>query len=181
MPNVHDLAPGANMRSVHRRVRVADSTYPMDTLMRLMFLKFRYRLGYESLCAEVSDSISWRRVSLTSRMPGRSPRGGSASPSSSAARPRSPTTTTGLCGQDVHLSVAGPVDEFVQDAVAASAGVAGQHYLGDLVLVCELREGIGRAALQRGEPAAELRCQRGVPGQHLVQVSGCRYGRDDCH
>jgi transposase, IS5 family len=26
-----------------------------------MFGKFRYRLGYESLCAEVSDSISWRR------------------------------------------------------------------------------------------------------------------------
>src|SRR5947207_6700550 len=26
-----------------------------------MFLKFRYRLGYESLCAEVSDSITWRR------------------------------------------------------------------------------------------------------------------------
>ena len=25
-----------------------------------MFLKFRYRLGYESLCREVSDSISWR-------------------------------------------------------------------------------------------------------------------------
>ncbi len=25
------------------------------------FLKHRYRLGYESLCAEVSDSISWRR------------------------------------------------------------------------------------------------------------------------
>src|SRR3954463_9029531 len=26
-----------------------------------MFLKFRYRLGYESLCREVADSISWRR------------------------------------------------------------------------------------------------------------------------
>jgi IS5 family transposase len=26
-----------------------------------MFLKSRYRLGYESLCAEVGDSISWRR------------------------------------------------------------------------------------------------------------------------
>jgi hypothetical protein len=26
-----------------------------------MFLKFRYRLGYESLCREVSDSITWRR------------------------------------------------------------------------------------------------------------------------
>jgi IS5 family transposase len=27
-----------------------------------VFLKFRYRLGYESLCAEVADSISWRRL-----------------------------------------------------------------------------------------------------------------------
>ena len=34
---------------------------PMATYLRLMFLKSRYRLGYESLCREVSDSISWRR------------------------------------------------------------------------------------------------------------------------
>ena len=34
---------------------------PAEWYLRLMFLKFRYRLGYESLCAEVSDSISWRR------------------------------------------------------------------------------------------------------------------------
>ena len=34
---------------------------PMECYLRLMFLKFRYRLGYESLCAEVSDSICWRR------------------------------------------------------------------------------------------------------------------------
>jgi len=34
---------------------------PMECYLRLMFLKFRYRLGYESLCAEVSDSITWRR------------------------------------------------------------------------------------------------------------------------
>ncbi len=33
----------------------------METYLRLMFLKFRYRLGYESLCREVSDSITWRR------------------------------------------------------------------------------------------------------------------------
>ncbi|EUA51186.1 hypothetical protein I552_2127 [Mycobacterium xenopi 3993] len=33
---------------------------PMETYLRLMFLKFRYRLGYESLCREVSDSITWR-------------------------------------------------------------------------------------------------------------------------
>jgi transposase, IS5 family len=31
---------------------------PIEYYLRLMFLKFRYRLGYESLCAEVSDSIS---------------------------------------------------------------------------------------------------------------------------
>ena len=30
---------------------------PMETYLRLMFLKFRYRLGYESLCREVSDSL----------------------------------------------------------------------------------------------------------------------------
>jgi IS5 family transposase len=34
---------------------------PMETYLRLMFLKFRYRLGYESLCREVADSIAWRR------------------------------------------------------------------------------------------------------------------------
>ena len=31
---------------------------PIETYLRMMFLKFRYRLGYESLCAEVTDSIS---------------------------------------------------------------------------------------------------------------------------
>ena len=34
---------------------------PVECYLRLMFLKFRYRLGYESPCAEVADSISWRR------------------------------------------------------------------------------------------------------------------------
>src|SRR5215470_3530428 len=34
---------------------------PAECYLRLMFLKFRHRLGYESLCAEVSDSISWPR------------------------------------------------------------------------------------------------------------------------
>ena len=34
---------------------------PMETYLRMMFLKCRYRLGYESLCREVSDSITWRR------------------------------------------------------------------------------------------------------------------------
>jgi len=34
---------------------------PMETYIRLMFLRFRYKLGFETLCAEVSDSIAWRR------------------------------------------------------------------------------------------------------------------------
>jgi transposase, IS5 family len=34
---------------------------PVEWYLRLMFLKFRHGLGFESLCAEVADSISWRR------------------------------------------------------------------------------------------------------------------------
>jgi IS5 family transposase len=41
--------------------RMGRPSIPMETYLRLMFLKFRYRLGYESLCREVADSISWRR------------------------------------------------------------------------------------------------------------------------
>ena len=34
---------------------------PIETYLRMMFLKFRYRLGFETLCREVTDSLSWRR------------------------------------------------------------------------------------------------------------------------
>ena len=40
--------------------RLGRPSTPMETYLRLMLLKFRYRLGYESLCREVSDSITWR-------------------------------------------------------------------------------------------------------------------------
>jgi transposase, IS5 family len=52
--------------------RVGRPSIPMETYLRLMFLKFRYRLGYESLCREVSDSISWQRfcrIPLGTRVP----------------------------------------------------------------------------------------------------------------
>jgi transposase, IS5 family len=45
---------------------------PVECYLRLMFLKFRYRLGFESLCAEVSDSITWRRfcrIPLDAKVP----------------------------------------------------------------------------------------------------------------
>jgi len=41
--------------------RIGRPSIPMETYLRLMFLKFRYRLGYESLCREVADSISGQR------------------------------------------------------------------------------------------------------------------------
>jgi IS5 family transposase len=60
---------------------------PIECYLRLMFLKFRYRLGYESLCAEVSDSISWRRfcrIGMDAKVP----------------HPTTLMTLTTRCGQD---------------------------------------------------------------------------------
>jgi IS5 family transposase len=45
---------------------------PIETYLRLMFLKYRYRLGFESLCREVADSITWQRfcrIPLGGRVP----------------------------------------------------------------------------------------------------------------
>jgi IS5 family transposase len=52
--------------------RVGRPSTPMEVYLRLMFLKFRYRLGYETLCREVADSITWRRfcrIPLDGRVP----------------------------------------------------------------------------------------------------------------
>jgi IS5 family transposase len=52
--------------------RIGRPSIPMETYLRMMFLKFRYRLGYESLCREVGDSISWQRfcrIPLGTRVP----------------------------------------------------------------------------------------------------------------
>jgi IS5 family transposase len=51
---------------------VGRPSIPVETYLRLMFLKVRYRLGYESLCREVTDSISWQRfarIPLGTRVP----------------------------------------------------------------------------------------------------------------
>ena len=56
----------------HFSPRMGRPSIPMETYLRLMFLKHRYRLGYETLCAEVSDSISWRRfcrIDIDARLP----------------------------------------------------------------------------------------------------------------
>ncbi len=41
--------------------RMGRPSVPTETYLRMMFLKFRYGLGYESRCREVGDSISWQR------------------------------------------------------------------------------------------------------------------------
>jgi transposase, IS5 family len=52
--------------------RTGRPTIPIETYLRLMFLKHRYGLGYETLCKEVSDSLTWRRfcrIALDGRVP----------------------------------------------------------------------------------------------------------------
>jgi IS5 family transposase len=51
------LAPWRSLFSA----RLGRPSVPIDTLLRLLYLKHRYGLGYESLCREVADSIGWRR------------------------------------------------------------------------------------------------------------------------
>lgn len=52
--------------------RVGRPTTPVATYVRMMYLKRRYKLGYETLVKEVKDSFTWRcfcRLSLEDRVP----------------------------------------------------------------------------------------------------------------
>ena len=52
--------------------RMGRPTTAVSTYLRMMYLKYRYRLGYEVLVKEVSDSIVWRRfchLTLGDRVP----------------------------------------------------------------------------------------------------------------
>jgi IS5 family transposase len=52
--------------------RLGRPSIPLETYLRMMFLKVRYQLSFESLCREVADSISWQRfcrISFGSRVP----------------------------------------------------------------------------------------------------------------
>jgi IS5 family transposase len=57
---------------VRLTARSGRPTIPIETYLRLMYLKYRYRLGYETLCREVADSFAWRRfcrIALDARVP----------------------------------------------------------------------------------------------------------------
>jgi len=52
--------------------RIGRPTIPVERYQRLMYLKFRYKFGYEALVSEVSDSIHWRlfcRIPLNEKVP----------------------------------------------------------------------------------------------------------------
>jgi IS5 family transposase len=52
--------------------RIGRPTIPVETYLRLMYLKFRYQLGFEVLVEEVKDSIKWRhfcRIPLEGKVP----------------------------------------------------------------------------------------------------------------
>jgi transposase, IS5 family len=52
--------------------RIGRPTIPIESYLRLMYLKYRYGLGYETLCKEVADSFTWRRfcrVGIEGRVP----------------------------------------------------------------------------------------------------------------
>jgi IS5 family transposase len=52
--------------------RVGRPTTAIETYLRLMYLKHRYGLGYETLCSEVADSFTWRRfcrIAVGGRVP----------------------------------------------------------------------------------------------------------------
>lgn len=46
---------------MHFSVLWGRPSIPIETYLRMIFLKHRYRLGYETLCREVVDSICWSR------------------------------------------------------------------------------------------------------------------------
>ena len=45
----------------HFHASLGRPSLPIETYLRLMFLKHRFHMGYEPLCREVADSISWQR------------------------------------------------------------------------------------------------------------------------
>jgi IS5 family transposase len=52
--------------------RIGRPTIAIESYLRLMYLKHRYGLGYETLCKEVSDSFTWRRfcrIGIEGRVP----------------------------------------------------------------------------------------------------------------
>ena len=58
--------------AAHFHAVLGRPSIPMETYLRMMWLKYRYKIGYETLCREVAGSISWTRfcrIALGGRVP----------------------------------------------------------------------------------------------------------------
>jgi IS5 family transposase len=84
-------------------VSLGRPSIPIEVYLRLMFLKYRYKLGFERLCREVQDSITWQRFC-------RIPLGGV------TPHPTTLMKITSRCGE---RAIAGLNDALLAKAVAA--------------------------------------------------------------
>jgi IS5 family transposase len=119
---------------------------PMETYLRLMFLKFRYRLGYETLCREVTDSISWQRfarIPLGTRVP----------------HPTTLMKNTTKCGD---ATVAALNDALLAKAASALFQVVSQRYLKTSIAVTT-NPGVGAWGEILGDTTVRRRHVRPAP------------------
>jgi IS5 family transposase len=68
------LAEDRFLEPFRRRLtaRIGRPTIPIETYLRLAYLKHRYDLGWETVCKEVADSFTWRRfcrIGIDGRVP----------------------------------------------------------------------------------------------------------------
>ena len=144
--------------------RIGRPSTPMETYLRLMFLKFRYRLGYESLCREVSDSITWRqfcRIGIDQQVP-------------------HPTTLMKLTTRCGSTAVDGLNEALLAKAVEAkvvrTVQDQGRHHRrpGQCRLSDRLRAAGQGDQPDRADGAADPRCWWRGPHQAARPVPGCR-------
>ena len=75
LARVDELLDGDRFLEPFRRRLTATTgrpTIPIETYLRLAYLRHRYDLGWETLCKEVSDSFTWRRfcrIAVDGRVP----------------------------------------------------------------------------------------------------------------
>jgi hypothetical protein len=87
---------GSFLEPLRRRLTATTGrpTIPIETHLRLAYLKHRHDLGRETLCKEVSDSFTWRRfcrIALDGRVLGSSTRKWQRRPPQLTVRAAAPT------------------------------------------------------------------------------------------
>ncbi|MBI4726762.1 transposase [candidate division TA06 bacterium] len=66
------MLPYFKKHKTFKKLNTGRNSTPIESYLRLMYLKHRYQMGYDTLVKEVSDSFKWRRfcrLSLSSKVP----------------------------------------------------------------------------------------------------------------